>query len=532
MALFARGSVMHIILKTLPVAAVLALAGCNQAPPDTSGDQTLAEAGTLPPLAAGPPELAPDAGDLPAAQPLGYDYAPASPQAYAPIARAASLLDTIGEAPPDYAFDYGGVEPWAWQTADDYYVYAEPIDDGYRYYYYGPDAAEPFLVRDPYYSYGYDDGRVIAVYDARGRYLDRIEARRRAQTASRYYQRARQLRHAARAENRRAIAASRWAVQRRHVAAARRDWDRARTQQAAWQSWRDRRRDDELREHRQAERRARAAPAVRFARWQQADFRGPAPRLYEATARTGAAHALARREALAREAQVRRQQASVERRRAEARRQQATTARARQQQAERRHEASETRARAGQAQRRQAAAEVRRRAAETRQQAQTRAQAQARRHAAQQNRQRAAQARQHDQARQARRDAAERQRTEQRRQAQQHRQAQARQNASRQRHQAAARAQQQQRAAASRTRHQSSLRQARQHAARTHERATQSGHRAAAQARAHQARPQAATRRPAAERRQAQPSAHHARPQARHGAAANRQQPKRRPQRQ
>ena len=48
------------------------------------------------------------------------------------------MTDAIGDAPPDYAFDYEGVSPWAWQTSDDYVTYAEPIDDGYRYYYYEP----------------------------------------------------------------------------------------------------------------------------------------------------------------------------------------------------------------------------------------------------------------------------------------------------------------------------------------------------------------------------------------------------------
>ena len=108
------------------------------------------------------------------------------------------LLDTIGDAPPDYAFDYDGVEPWAWETADRYDIYAEPIDDGWRYYYYAPGAIEPFLVRDPAYSYGYRNGRVVAVYGGDGRYLDRVAALRQAEAAARYFARAGALRAAAR----------------------------------------------------------------------------------------------------------------------------------------------------------------------------------------------------------------------------------------------------------------------------------------------------------------------------------------------
>ncbi len=122
---------------------------------------------------------------LPAARPLGYAEAPHDDR-YAWIDRANWISDTIGDAPPDYCFDYDGVEPWVWETGDDYLTYAEPIDDGYRYYYYEPGADYPYLVRDPYYSYGYRDGRIATVYDRQGRYLAVAEAQRQAEAASRY----------------------------------------------------------------------------------------------------------------------------------------------------------------------------------------------------------------------------------------------------------------------------------------------------------------------------------------------------------
>ena len=61
---------MHHIFRTLPLASALAIAACNQAPTDTAGNlanDTLAEAGTLPPLAADENAVAPDEGALPAA---------------------------------------------------------------------------------------------------------------------------------------------------------------------------------------------------------------------------------------------------------------------------------------------------------------------------------------------------------------------------------------------------------------------------------------------------------------------------------
>ena len=181
--------------------AALLIAACGRAPdqaatnaPADDGLNLFADlgpaAGSLPlsdAAPAGPVRAAPAARALPAAQPLAYAYDDGpDDDDYQWIDRAGLLLDTIDDGPPDYAFDYDGVEPWGWQLADGYRVYAEPLDDGYRYYYYGPGANDPFLVRDPYYSYGYRDGRVAAVYDARGRYLDRRAAERQAQDASRY----------------------------------------------------------------------------------------------------------------------------------------------------------------------------------------------------------------------------------------------------------------------------------------------------------------------------------------------------------
>ena len=382
------------------LAVALALSACNpgaQRAEDAAAETAYAEALPMSAAPDGTPlALAPGLSALPAAAPLGYAYADSpSGDDYAWIDRADMLLDTIGDAPPDYAFGYDDVEPWAWQTQDDYLTFAEPIDGGYRYYYYEPGAAAPFLVRSPDYSYGYRDGRVAAVYGADGRILSRAAALRQAQAASRYYARARTL-HAARDRNRRAVAAPRWAVRRPAVVAARRDWAQARQRQAFWRAYRERQDAVALRERRGAERQARAAAAQRFDLWQRADFRGSPPRLYDRTAPRRAAQAQ-RQQAQAQRQQVQtqrqqqaqaRRQAQTQRQQAQTQRQQAQTRRAaRQQQAEARRQAARapTRQRIAppQAQRRQPAQARQAARQQPRAQAQPRQAAESRRRAAQ-----------------------------------------------------------------------------------------------------------------------------------------------------
>jgi hypothetical protein len=229
---------------------------------------------------AGPVALAPSVRALPAAAALPFDYDAASDASdYEWIDQAGLLLDTIDDGPPDYAFGYDGIEPWAWQLDGGYRVFAEPIYGGYRYYYYGPGAGAPFLVRDPAYSYGYRDGRLVAVYGADGRWLDRRAALRQADDAARYYARARALNTAAAARNRHAVAATRWAAQQREATAPRRQWDEARRTQRAWQLYRARQTDDAARTRLVAERRNRVAEARRFAQWRETAAHGPRPPL-------------------------------------------------------------------------------------------------------------------------------------------------------------------------------------------------------------------------------------------------------------
>ncbi|HEY1604583.1 MAG TPA: hypothetical protein VGF77_03190 [Allosphingosinicella sp.] len=276
------------LLAAAPMAMALALAGCGRNQAQTQ--QNANPAASLPPLPAslplsavppaGPIAHAPRVNALPRARPLDYGYVPPD-QDYAWIDRADTLFDTIGDAPPDYGFDYDGVEPWGWETADGYEVVAEPIDDGYRYYYYDPGDDTPFFVRDPYYGYGYGDGRLVAVYSG-GRLLGRAEAARQSEAAARYWARAQALRRADQAVGRRPVSAPLWARQQPYVVQAHRQWAQARAQDPAWRQWRARQPNGPAMARLQAERQLRAGAAQRFATWQRRGLSGPAPRLYPA----------------------------------------------------------------------------------------------------------------------------------------------------------------------------------------------------------------------------------------------------------
>jgi hypothetical protein len=125
-------------------------------------------------LARGDTPATPIEVGLPAPGPLDPGYAVAAPaeplaQAYAYPARAYALNRTVDQAPPNYAFGYGDTQPWVWDTPDEGMMFAEPIDDGWRSYYYEPGTAYPYFVQEPDYGYAYGDGGVLlAVFDAAG----------------------------------------------------------------------------------------------------------------------------------------------------------------------------------------------------------------------------------------------------------------------------------------------------------------------------------------------------------------------------
>jgi hypothetical protein len=133
-------------------------------------------------------------------------------QSYAFADRAWAMNDAFGDAPPDYGYDYGdGEQPMVWRGDDDSTRIAEPLPDGGdRYYYYEPGSDYPYLVRDPEYSYGYDNGVLVVVYDRYGHVLPPAYYNPQADIAGRLLYRALDMYRASQRAQRRAVARQYW----------------------------------------------------------------------------------------------------------------------------------------------------------------------------------------------------------------------------------------------------------------------------------------------------------------------------------
>jgi len=183
--------------------------------------------------------------ELPYAEPARVDYRAPS-QGYAWAERAYGLQRAVYDTPPDYGFEYDGVEPLAWETEDDWAMYAEPWDEGYRYYYYEPGVEYPYFVRDGGYGYAYDAGGIlIAVFDSGGRYLPRDDLSRFAPVAGRYWMRGHKLRGAA--ARRIPVDEQVWVQRAPQVIRTADPWMRAAREDQRWREWRVRDKDRELR---------------------------------------------------------------------------------------------------------------------------------------------------------------------------------------------------------------------------------------------------------------------------------------------
>jgi hypothetical protein len=142
-------------------------------------------------------------------------------------------------------------------------LYAEPWDDGYRYYYYEPGAAYPYFVRDDDYGYAYGStGVLIAVFDARGRYLPSDVVYRVSPTAGRYYARGRDLRNAAAQARRIRVSQQDWSVRAPRITRSADPWLRAAREEPRWREWRERNPDREMRRFAE-ETKQRGVPARR-----------------------------------------------------------------------------------------------------------------------------------------------------------------------------------------------------------------------------------------------------------------------------
>jgi uncharacterized membrane protein YgcG len=232
----------------------------------------------------------------------GYPYAlgpldPAEPARVIPVrqtydgyalAERAYAYDRVAwEGPPDYGFQYDEVEPWAWQTAGDELMFAEPLDEGYRFYYYEEGEAYPYFVRDPQYGYAYgDDGALAAVFTAAGALLGSDQIYGMANIAGAYLTRAQDMRRVYYAEPRYALASDpvwydRWEDRAPVLRSAWQPWMTAADQAEPWRSYRLSTGERELRAF-EGERERRLRSAAKFDRklakaedkaWKKADRR-------------------------------------------------------------------------------------------------------------------------------------------------------------------------------------------------------------------------------------------------------------------
>jgi hypothetical protein len=248
--------------------AGLVLAGCKPAAQPAASSAAPPPLAALPLSTSGAPAIAPapTADALPMA-PRARTGRIADPRdRYAFADRAYAMNAGFGDAPPDYTFDYGdGERPWVWRGDDDSMRVAEPLPDGGdRYYYYDAGADTPYLVRDSDYSYGYDNGVLVVIYDRQGRALPPDELDRRADLAGRFLDRARAIHRTSLSQQRQAVAQANWVARRDAIAAERQQWADRQSADQDWRAYHDAHAQQDQ-AHWAAERYRREAEAARFA---------------------------------------------------------------------------------------------------------------------------------------------------------------------------------------------------------------------------------------------------------------------------
>jgi len=216
-----------------------ALTGCN---PNSQAQSAPAPAAALPlemtataPTAIAP---APSVNALPPAPPVRVGRLANPDDTYAYADEADSENEAFGDAPPDYAVDYDGTRPWIWRGDDQSERVVEPLPGGgYRYYYYRPGAQYPYLVRDPGYTYGYDSGVLVVVYDRYGHALPPEQVQERVDPASRILARAAALYLATQQMQHQSVVAANWQARQDRIAADNAAWRQAQASQSDWAAY-------------------------------------------------------------------------------------------------------------------------------------------------------------------------------------------------------------------------------------------------------------------------------------------------------
>ncbi|HEV2594339.1 MAG TPA: hypothetical protein VGU01_03980, partial [Sphingomicrobium sp.] len=238
--------------------AGLCMTACNKQPSPVV-NRGAAQNGAptqTPPIAALPlaTAAAPAAAPAPPAnalaaptQRVSFSPAPQS-ERYRYLDDADSMGGAFSDTPPDYAVDYQGTRPWIWRARNGAYRIVERLPRGERYYYYRAGQDQPFLVRDPDYSYAYNGARLVGVYGPGGAPLDPRMAAERSDYASRYFDRSRELYRAAQDQRRQAAYASEWAQRRDDLRNERQAWQEQQMRDREWRAWHDAHQSQEAQE--------------------------------------------------------------------------------------------------------------------------------------------------------------------------------------------------------------------------------------------------------------------------------------------
>ena len=106
---------------------------------------------------------------LPVSRPYFAQSPTSSAIAYFWIDQADSYAQAIGNSPPDFSFDCGGVDCWAWISRAGEVLIIEPARDGVLQYFFAPRETSPYLARDSYTSFAFDGRELVQIYDNQGR---------------------------------------------------------------------------------------------------------------------------------------------------------------------------------------------------------------------------------------------------------------------------------------------------------------------------------------------------------------------------
>jgi hypothetical protein len=224
-------------MKPALLALALLLAACGRQPtadkPTGPPSVALLLAPGMPPSSA----FAPTAMALPVpAAPIVLRPEPPN-QHFRDVDRAYAMSDALDDVPPDYTVALGDTAPWVWQAGNGALRLVERLADGERYYFYAPNARQPYLVATSAYVYAYDNGALIGVYDNGGAPLPDATAAQRRDEAGRYYARGTAL-HAAVVTGRHHPAyAADWRARRESIAQQLDIWREAALLQRDWQAW-------------------------------------------------------------------------------------------------------------------------------------------------------------------------------------------------------------------------------------------------------------------------------------------------------